>query len=71
MIYIGKEEPGINIQGDAELIHELSKLSENVKIVVMEEESGTCIVELPNEIIDVSAGTQLENIRGILENARL
>ena len=70
-IYIGKEEPGINIQGDAELIHELSKLSENVKIVVMEEESGTCIVELPNEIIDVSAGTQLENIRGILENARL
>ena len=37
----------------------------------MEEESGTCIVELPNEIIDVSAGTQLENISGILENARL
>lgn len=70
-IYVGKEEPGMNIQGDAELIRELSRLSENVKIVVMEEEPGTCIIELPNEIIDVSAGTQLENIRGILENARL
>lgn len=70
-IYIGKEEPGISIQGDAEFIRELSRLSDNVKIVVMEEEPGTCIIELPNEIIDVSAGTQLENIRGILENARL
>lgn len=70
-IYVGREEPGMNIQGDAELIRELSRLSDNVKIVVMEEEPGTCIIELPNEIIDVSAGTQLENIRGILENARL
>lgn len=70
-IYVGKEEPGISIQGDAEFIRELSKLSDNVKIVVMNEEPGTCIIELPNEIIDVSVGTQLENIRGILENARL
>lgn len=70
-IYIGRNESGINIQGDAELMHELTKLSDNVKIVVMNEEPGTCIIELPNEIIDVSAGTQLENIRGILENARL
>lgn len=70
-IYIGKEEPGVSIQGDAELIRELSRLSDNVKIVLMEEEPGTCIIELPNEIIDVSTGTQLENIRGILENARI
>lgn len=70
-IYIGRNESGINIQGDAELMHELTKLSDNVKIVVMNEEPGTCIIELPSEIIDVSAGTQLENIRGILENARL
>lgn len=70
-IYVGREEPGISVQGDAELIRELSRLSDNVKIVVMEEEPGTCIIELPNEIIDVSTGTQLENIRGILENARL
>lgn len=69
-IYIGKEEPGISIQGDSEFIRELSKLSDNVKIVVMEEEPGTCIIELPSEIIDLSTGTQLENIRGILENAR-
>lgn len=70
-IYVGKEESGISIQGDAEFIRELSKLSDSVKIVVMQEEPGTCIIELPSEIIDVSVGTQLENIRGILENARL
>ena len=71
-IYIGRgDDSGLSVRGDSELIHELTKLSDNVKIVVMDEEPGTCIIELPSEIIDVSAGTQLENIKGILENARL
>ncbi len=70
-IYVGRSEGGISIQGDSELIYELSRLSDNVKIVVMDEEPGTCIIELPNEIMDVSVGTQLENIRGILGNARV
>ncbi len=70
-IYVGRSGTGLNVQGDTELLHELTKLSDNVKIVVMNEEPGTCIIELPSEIIDVSVGTQLENIRGILENARL
>ena len=29
-------------------------------------ESGTCIIETPDEIIDASAATQLNNIRSIL-----
>ena len=31
-----------------------------------DDESGTCIIETPDEIIDASAATQLNNIRSIL-----
>lgn len=71
-IYIGKGEEAQDIRGDSKFLQELSKLSDNVKIIILEEEdTGTCIVELPDEIIDMSVGTQLENIREILNNARL
>ena len=29
-------------------------------------ESGTCIIEMPDEIVDASASTQLDNLRTIL-----
>ena len=32
---------------------------------------GPCIVEMPEEIVDVSVNTQMSNIREILENIRL
>lgn len=71
-IYVAKTNEGLSLQGDTELLRELSNLSDNVKIIVMEEEEpGTCIVELPDEIMDVSAATQLETIKEILHNARL
>ena len=70
-IYIAGIKDGDSIKGDAEFLHSLSKLSDNVKIVVLDdEEPGTCLIELPNEIIDVSFQSQLENIREILHNAR-
>lgn len=72
-IYIA-EAPGEEkkIQGDAELLEELSRISENVKVIVMEEAApGTCIIELPQEIMDISVGTQIENIKEILNNARV
>ncbi len=53
-------------------MQELSNLSDTVKVIIMDgEEPGTCIVERPDEIIDVSVGTQLENIREIMNNARI
>ncbi|MCI8645275.1 MAG: hypothetical protein HFE76_00445 [Firmicutes bacterium] len=71
-IYVAKTGDDMEIQGDAQLLRELAKLSDNVKIVIMEDtEPGTCIIELPQEIIDISTGTQMENIRDILNNARL
>lgn len=71
-IYVAKTNEEMDIQGDVQLLKQLAKLSDNVKIVVMEDaEPGTCIVELPQEIIDISTGAQMENIRDILNNARL
>ena len=37
-----------------------------VAVPVADDESGTCIIEMPDEIIDASASTQLSNIRGIV-----
>lgn len=71
-IYVSQNDAGMMIQGDVGLLNELSHLSSNIKIISMENtEDGTCIIELPEEIIDVSVNTQLENIKGILNNARL
>lgn len=70
-IYVAPTSNEMDLQGDAQLLQELSKLSDNVKIVVMDDaEAGTCVIELPHEIIDISTGTQMENIRDILNNAR-
>jgi flagellar assembly protein FliH len=49
----------------------LSTLSDRVRIIpVAEDEPGTCIIEMPDEIIDASASTQLHNIRRILTDNR-
>ena len=70
-IYIAGIKDGSEIKGDVEFLHSLSKLSDNIKIVVLDdEEPGTCLIELPDEIIDISFKSQLENIREILYNAR-
>ena len=45
----------------------LSALSDHVRIIPMvDDEPGTCVIEMPDEIIDASASTQLSNIRAIL-----
>ena len=55
------------IQADAEVLSHLARLSDNVKFVVMEQASGgSCIIEMPDEIIDASASTQLKNIRDLI-----
>ena len=73
-IYISDdpEEKAASSRGDADLLRELSKISDNVKIIVMEDAApGTCIVELPQEVMDISVSTQMENIKEILNNARV
>lgn len=71
-IYVTKCETGISMEVDAEFLDALSKLSDNIKLITMDNgEPGTCIIELPDEIIDASVSTQLENIKDILNNVRV
>ena len=42
-------------------------LSDHIKIIPLsDDEAGTCIIEMPDEIIDASASTQLKNIRDLI-----
>lgn len=64
---------GCDARGLAQITPRLTRglagLSEHIRIIpVTEEESGTCIIETPDTIIDASASTQMTNIRSMLEN---
>ena len=52
-----------------ELAAALSHISDRVRVIPMaDDESGTCIVELPDVIYDASVSTQMGNIREILDS---
>ncbi len=66
-IYIAECDAHRMMEIPASLTATLSALSERVRIIPMaDDESGTCIIEMPDEIVDASASTQLSNIRGLL-----
>ncbi|MCI8870292.1 MAG: F0F1 ATP synthase subunit delta [Lawsonibacter sp.] len=66
-IYIAECDAKRLSQLPASLASALSALSDRVRIIPMaEDESGTCIIEMPDEIVDASAATQLNNLRTIL-----
>jgi len=55
-----------------ELTAALRGISNRVRVIPMvDDESGTCIIEMPDEILDASVSTQLGNIREVLENASM
>lgn len=52
-----------------ELTAALSHISDRVRVIPMaNDESGTCIVELPDVILDASVSTQLANIKETLDS---
>lgn len=66
-IYISECDAKHLGQIPASLSAALSALSGRVRLIpIAEDEAGTCIIETPDEIIDASAATQLNNIRGLL-----
>lgn len=70
-IYMAKTDYEMMAKADADLVSELSRLSDNIKFIVMEKENnGDCIIETPEEIIDISVDTQMENIKEIVQNVR-
>ncbi len=70
-IYIGYTEEAVNIKGDTEFLEKLSRLADNVKVIIMQaDEEGTCIIETPNGTMDISVKTQVNNIKDIVKNAK-
>ena len=66
-IYIAECDAKRLTQMPASLTASLTALSDRVRIIPMsDDESGTCIIEMPDEIIDASAATQMNNLRTIL-----
>ena len=68
-IYIADCDARTNAQTLPELTEAMRHLSDRVRVIPMaDDESGTCIIEMPDEIIDASVSTQLDNLRGVLDN---
>ena len=66
-IYIADCDARASASTIPELTAALSRLSDRVRIIPMAgDESGACIIEMPDEILDASVSTQLDNLRGIL-----
>ena len=69
-IYIAECDAKQLVKLPQSLASALSALSGRVRIIPMaDDEAGTCIIEMPDEIIDASAATQLNNIRSLLSDA--
>lgn len=70
-IYISESDAKRMSQVPATLTAAVSGLSDRVRIISMaDDDSGTLVIEMPDEIIDASASTQLGNIRNMLMNER-
>lgn len=70
-IYISESDVRRMGQIPATLTAAVSGISDRVKIVPLaDDDSGTLVIEMPDEIIDASASTQIGNIRSMLMNGR-
>jgi len=71
-VYVSDADVGGKAYTVPELTAALSHIADRVKVIPMpEEESGTCIVELPDVIYDASVSTQLENMKEVLDGVVL
>ena len=69
-IYIAECDAKQLVKLPQSLTAALSALSGRVRIIPMaDDEAGTCIIETPDEIVDASAATQMNNIRTLLSDA--
>ncbi len=70
-VYIGYTEEAVKIKGDTEFLEKLSRLADNVKVIIMQaDEEGMCIIETPNGTMDISVKTQINNIKDIVKTAK-
>ena len=63
-IHIDRLDYEMLVETDGDVANELSQVSDNIKFVIVEkEEPGKLIMETPDEIVDASSDTQMENLR--------
>lgn len=68
-IHISSTNLALVTNSNIDIIAGLKRLSDNIKIISMENEpAGSCIIELPDQIIDITPSTQIENVKDILQN---
>ena len=71
-IYVADCDVGGKAYTVPELTAALSHIADRVRVIPMpDEESGTCIVEMPDVILDASVSTQLGNIKEVLDGVVL
>lgn len=68
-IYVAESDAKQMIKLSPALAASLSSLSDRVRIIPLsDDEAGTCIIEMPDEIIDASVATQISNIKSMLND---
>jgi flagellar assembly protein FliH len=68
-IYISEYDANLMVREDSDILDALRKVSDHIKVIKMENgESGDLIVEFPDQAIDASVSTQLENIRHMMSD---
>lgn len=65
-IYVSDYETADYIKADWELEDVLREVSDNVRIEVLKDgQKGSCVIEMPDEIIDAGINNQLENMKNV------
>ena len=71
-VYVSDCDVGGKAYTVPELTAALNHIAERVRVIPMpDEEAGTCIVEMPDVILDASVSTQLENVKETLDGVVL
>ncbi|MEG1800824.1 MAG: FliH/SctL family protein [Oscillospiraceae bacterium] len=66
-LYVSQKDFDVTVSADIKILNAVKKITDNVKIEIMENKpSGTCIIELPDQIIDASVDAQINQVKNIL-----
>lgn len=66
-LYLSQKDFDVTVSADIKILNAVKRITENVKVEIMENKpSGTCIIELPDQIIDASVDAQINQVKNIL-----
>jgi flagellar assembly protein FliH len=69
-IYVSGDTANLLTKADASIAQELKTVSDHVKVVVTTGISDeSCVIEMPDQVIDAGVDTQLKKIKSALEKS--